>query len=64
MFYFYSQDQHVIVFPIQVDVLMLRLVFQDHYLDGEVSRTEKKIFLRNSKIKIPHSLQFYVMHQM
>jgi len=49
MFYFYSQDQHVIMFQIQVDVLMLRLVFQDPYLDDEVSRTERSFSLEIQK---------------
>jgi hypothetical protein len=38
-FCFYFRDQYVIRFHIQVDVLKLKFVFQDHYFDFE--ETEK-----------------------
>ena len=51
------------MFQIQVDVLIRRLVFQDHYLNHEVSRNSIEIINDNQEI-ILHSLQFDVWHRM
>jgi hypothetical protein len=48
------------MFQIQVDVLMLILVFQDHYLDFEVSKKIKIFFIMGDRIVFRQNLRVRV----